>query len=277
LKSQYRDKLRDIKDGVSLSVPTGFSDLDFILNGGMKKGDLVLVGARPSVGKTSLAVSMAYNAAIKGFSVLFFSLEMTSLDLYEKFLSIATNYSYSDIVTGQAPEEVIAKGMKKIDSLKIEIAELVKATTLTITEIVKQKLLENKIDIIIVDYLHLLRDKGNDKENIRVGRISKNLKVLARMTKIPVVALAQLRREADNRKGQVPQLSDLKESGDLEADADIVLLIHRDRLDDKQNEAEVIVAKHRKGPTGKLQMVFDLKTTRFKSNAISNKHQNPGL
>lgn len=263
LITNYETKIRDLRSGKPLGIPTGFTTLDTCLNGGWKAGDLILVGARPSVGKTSLALSFAVNAAKAGKKVLFFSIEMSALDIFEKLLSFVTGLNYTDIITGKIPTEKLDQGIKKAAAYGISVAELSRATSTEVIEVVKQQLLEQEIDLIIVDYLQFLRDKsksGND--SVRVGQISKNLKTLARMTQIPVIAPTQLNRKPEHRNGE-PTLSDLRDSGELEQDADVVIMLKRDPNGVTKDDAKLIVAKNRKGQTGNVNIGFDLATTMF--------------
>lgn len=265
LIEQHKTKLKEIKSGVLRAVPSGFPFLDGYLNGGFKPGEFIIIVARPSIGKTSLALTFAENAAKNNFNVLFFSIEMSSLDLFERLLSFVTNIPASKIIKGDASEEALAKGYKIIEKLPIDIAELTKANSVEVIEIVKKRLLEKKVDLVIVDYIQLLRDKSkSDNSAQRVGQISKNMKLLARITGIPVICPAQLNRKAEDRKGGKPLMADLRESGDLEADADTVILISRDTKGDDKGKAKLILTKNRRGQTGEVQVSFDLRTTRFK-------------
>lgn len=264
LVDKYKKKLAEIASGKNLAVPTGFKLLDSYLNGGWKEGELILIGARPSVGKTSLALTFAENAAKEGKNVLFFSIEMTALDIFEKLMSFVTNLACSDIIKGNVEKETLEKAYKKVLKLSIDIAELSRADSNEVIEVVKKTLLEKKVDLIVVDYLQFLRDKSKANESIRVGKISKNLKTLARMTGIPVVCPAQLNRKAEERTKKEPRMSDLRDSGNLEQDADIVLLLHRDPEGDNRNSAKIIIAKNRKGQTATIHSIFDIRTTKFK-------------
>ena len=265
LIEQHRKKTEDLKNGVNQAVTTGFTVLDQYLNGGWKKGELILIGARPSVGKTSLALTFAENAARENFNVLFFSIEMSSIDIFERLLSFVTKIPCSSIIKGDVAKEVLEQGYRKIGKLKIDVAELAKADSLEVIEVVKKVLLEKKIDLIIVDYLQFLRDKAKQgTESTRVGKISANLKMLARMTEIPVICPAQLNRKPEDRANREVRISDLRDSGNLEQDADVVLLLNRNPEGDTRQNAKISVAKNRKGQTGNINCVFDLSTTKFK-------------
>ncbi|MFA7205657.1 MAG: DnaB-like helicase C-terminal domain-containing protein [Saccharofermentanales bacterium] len=268
LAKRYQEEKKEATKAI---VPSGFETLDFYLNGGFRPGDLILVGARPSVGKSSFALSVAYNAAKVGKKVLFFSIEMTSLELYERLLSFHTGIPASLIINGTANKKEIEEGSLSLSKLPIQLAELSKATSKEVVEIAQRQLLESEIDLIVVDYVQYLRDKhksGND--STRVGEISKNLKSLARSTKIPVLCPCQLNRKTEEGGNtRMPRLSDLRDSGNLEQDADTVILLHRrSTSDDHKSKTNVIVAKQRKGETGQLDLHFNLQTTRFENDPI---------
>ena len=247
-------------------VPTGYQVLDSYLNGGVRPGDLVLVGARPSVGKSSFALSVAYNAAKLGKSVLFFSIEMTSLDLYERLLSFDSGLSCTSIINGTASKKKLIASYENLSVMPISVAELSKATSKDVQKIVEAELMEKKIDLIVVDYLQFLSDKQtkNSSDSSRVGNISRNLKALARSTMIPVLCPTQLNRKPEEG-GRVrePRLADLRDSGQLEQDADVVILLHRKSDGDEKDKTSIIVAKNRKGETGRLNLNFNLNTTKF--------------
>ena len=263
LAKKHEEEKRKSNDNI---VPTGYEILDSYLNGGFRPGDMILVGARPSVGKSSLALSIAYNAAKAGKSILFFSIEMTALDLYEKLIAYESNLPATNVINGTASRKTVREAGEALSKLKLDIAELSKATSKEVAEIVQKQLMEKKIDLIIVDYLQFLRDQGNKNgsDATRVGEISKTLKSLARSTKIPVLCPSQLNRKSEEA-GRVrePRLADLRDSGQLEQDADVVLLLHRKKEGDNPEKTQVIVAKNRKGETGRLTLTFNLQTTRF--------------
>jgi replicative DNA helicase len=253
------------KEGNDKLVPTGFQVLDSYLNGGARPGDLILIGARPSVGKSSFALTLAYHAAKAGKSVIFFSIEMSSLSLYDRLLAMETGLSCSTIITGEANKKEVAKGYEELSKLKITVAELSKATSKDVEKIAQKFLLENPVDLIIVDYLQFLSDKetgGNSAS--RVGEISRNLKSLARSTNIPVISPSQLSRKVEEGgRSREPRLADLRDSGNLEQDADVVVLLHRNKDGTDREKVRVIVAKNRNGETGSLSLKFNLLTTRF--------------
>ena len=252
-------------------VPSGYTVLDSYLNGGFRPGDLILIGARPSVGKSSFALSVAYNAAKLGKKVLFFSIEMTSLDLYERLLSFDSGISCTSIINGSAKKKFVAQSYENLSKMSISVAELSKATSKDVSNITEQYLMDEGIDLIVVDYLQFLSDKQaqNGSDSNRVGTISRNLKTLARSTMIPVLCPTQLNRKSEEG-GRVrePRLADLRDSGNLEQDADVVILLHRKSDGDDKDKTQVIVAKNRKGETGRLNLNFNLLTTKFEENEV---------
>lgn len=248
----------------SKGVPTGFASIDTALNGGVRGGDLVIIGARPSVGKTSLALSMALNMAKEGKSVLFFSVEMSSIDVYHRLLAFESGIACSQIITREAKPEDLKAALNKIKEYPLNVAELTKSTSTEIISVVKEYLLENEVDVIVVDYLQFLTDKYDGNDAVRVGIISRNLKSLARVTNLPVVVPCQLNRKPEARVDKKPNLSDLRDSGNIEQDADIVFLLQRDIMDDnKKNTASLQIAKNRKGITGDFVLHFDTNTTQY--------------
>ena len=267
---QHRKIMKERKSGKLEGVPSGLKALDLKLNGGFKAGDLILIGARPSVGKTALALSFSYNAARKGHKVLFFSIEMSSIDIYDRMLAYITKRKCNDIIQGTAPTKLIKKAYTKAKKLNLSIVELAKATSDEVIEVVKSKLIEDKVDLIVVDYLQYLRDSEGKNGNSasRIGKISANLKMLARMTNIPVISPVQLNRKSEHRTNKRPELSDLRDSGNLEADADVVMLLNRAISEEYREKADLIIAKNRKGETGQIGLRFNSKTTRFSSQRI---------
>ena len=264
LTEQHQTVMKEREDGVIRAVSSGFKMLDGCLNGGWKSGELAIIGARPSVGKSSLALTFAINAAKSGASVLFFSIEMTAIDLYDRMISMVSKIPCNDIISGDCDKKKLNEAYKKVKEMKIQIAELTRASSKEVTDIVKTVLLEKQIDLIIVDYLQFLNDgnkNGNDAQ--RVSKISKNLKMLARMTGIPVISPAQLNRKIEERGSRMPRMSDLKDSGSIEQDADIIILMHRRHDSDTKNEATLFLTKNRKGQTGKIDALFDIQTTMF--------------
>ena len=256
---------------------TGFPSLDRLLMG-LREGQLIVIGARPAVGKTSFALNLALNAAASGYTVGFFSLEMSGKEIAQRFICAHSHVSMSKFRMGRIePNEwaVIAEAMQELSSLDILIDDT-PGTTVTEIRAKARRMLHNKEKaIIILDYLQLVSTPvGKNYNGNRVQEVSdmsRGLKIMAKELNVPVVMLSQLSRQVESRTGKRPQLSDLRESGSIEQDADIVLLLDRsssekeaereDRPD--ENITRVIVAKNRSGPTGDVDLFFNATTTKF--------------
>jgi replicative DNA helicase len=252
-------------------VPTGFNDLDERL-AGLQKSNLVIVGARPAAGKTSLALGMAAYAAIEaGVPVLLFSLEMSHLEITQRLLCAearvdATRMRNGGLLESDWPK--ISQAIGRLGEAPIYIDDNPNLTVMDIRAKARRLKSREGLGLVVVDYLQLMSGR-HDAENrqVEVSEISRGLKILARELEVPVVALSQLSRNLEMRSDKRPVLADLRESGSLEQDADVVLFIYRDELynPDSQDKgiAEIIVAKHRNGPTGVTQLAFLDHHTRF--------------
>jgi len=247
-------------------ISTGIPDLDRYLNGGFKKGDMISIGARPSVGKTSLAVQLALAAARNGKKSIFVSAEMSKEDIMDKCVASFGEFNPYDILVGNVNPKILNNIYTELSRYDLKILELINGTSKHIISAVTKESMLHGVDIIFVDYIQLLRDYENKlNETVRVGIITKNLKALARELKIPVVILSQLNRNPEHRTENIPTLSDLRSSGDIEQDSDVVLLIHRQRNNVMtfQTNTNLFIAKNRKGETGRIQLKFDPKTLTF--------------
>lgn len=252
-------------------VPTGFADLDEQLSG-LQASSLVIVGARPSMGKTSFALGIAGHVAIeKRLPVLFFSLEMNHLEITQRLLCSEARVDSSRVRNGRLHEADWPKIVEAIGKLGEAPLFIDDNPNLTIMEIrAKARRLKSRegLSLIVVDYLQLMsgRDAAENRQ-VEVSEISRGLKILARELSVPVVALSQLSRNLEARADKRPVLADLRESGSLEQDADVVLFIYRDEVYNKESDqkgiAEIIIAKHRNGPTGVTQLAFLDHYTRF--------------
>lgn len=274
-------------------VPTGFSEFDY-KTGGLRKADLIILGARPSQGKTAMALNIAHHACVNcGFPTAIFSLEMSAHSIYERMLCSSAMAKMSEVRNGCFPHN-------KWRDLTRELARLSEAPLyiddtpgITVTEIrMRSRRLANelekqgkKLGLIIVDYLQFIRSSGRfESRQQEVSDISRMLKELARTLNLPVLALSQLNRrnEDKSRQDNRPQLSDLRESGSIEQDADVVALIHRDAYGKKKeeieatpglaNKATLIIAKQRNGPTGDIDLTFLGEYTLFQ-NVVKNEKQ----
>ncbi|HEX2792546.1 MAG TPA: replicative DNA helicase [Candidatus Paceibacterota bacterium] len=254
-------------------VPTGFPELDNLLSG-LHKSDLIILAARPSMGKSSLMLDIARNAAVKhDIPVGIFSLEMSSEQLVDRMLSAESFVNSWKMRTGAIhAEEDFAKIRDALETLSkapIFIDDKPAQNILSMRAVARRLKRERGIGLIIVDYLQLMaptNTKASDSMVQQVTEISRSLKQLARELEVPVIALSQLSRAVEQRGGK-PRLSDLRDSGSIEQDADVVMFIHReDKLNkesDRPNIAEILIEKHRNGPTGKCDLYFDEKRTSF--------------
>ena len=275
------DEVFKSKDGIT-GVRTGFDDLDRMLSG-LQKSDLVLIAARPSMGKTALALNIAQNAALRHNKVVaVFSLEMSSGQLMNRLFALEGRVDAGRI---RSSKQLKDEDWKKI----IESAETIGKSNLilddtsgiTVSEIrskCRKFILEKGLDMVIIDYLQLMsasKSKGNENRQQEISEISRSLKGLARELDVPVVALSQLSRGPEQRQEKRPMLSDLRESGAIEQDADVCMFIYRDDYynndSEKKDIAEIIVAKQRNGPTGTIELKWIPKETRF-ANLLKQKY-----
>ena len=260
-------------------IRTGFGDLDSLTTG-LQKSDLVILAARPSVGKTSFALNIAEHAAVKDRkSVGIFSLEMSKEQLVLRLLSSVSNIDSQRLRTGFLEEldfARIAPAMNALSEAPIYIDDTPNITTMELRTKARRLQAEAGVDLIIVDYLQLMQSSTTTRDANRVqevSEISRGLKALARELKIPVLALSQLSRQPEMRESKEPRLSDLRESGSIEQDADLVMFLWREKergSDDQATDGEVVklkLSKHRNGPTGEIDLWFKKAQTRFVSYA----------
>ena len=262
------------EDGIR-GVPTGYSGLDNLLSG-LHASDLVILAARPSVGKTSLALDIARNAAVRhNVPVGIFSLEMSSEQLIDRMLAAESTVDSWKLRTGAVRDEDdfgrIRDALETLSKAPIYIDDKPGNNILSMRAVARRLKRERGIGLIVVDYLQLMTPvgaKASDSLVQQVTEISRSLKALARELEVPVLALSQLSRAVEQRGGK-PRLSDLRDSGSIEQDADVVMFIHReDKRDpsaERTNIAEILVEKHRNGPTGRVELYFDDKRTSFQS------------
>lgn len=261
----------------SMGVPTGFSDLDRLL-GGLQPSDLIIIAARPGVGKTSLAVSMAANAAIKQDAVIaFFTLEMAGSQLVQRMISARTGIDAQNLRLGQIEDmewEQFASASGALSKTNIFIDDTPSPTPTEIRTKARRLAAEYDLDLVIIDYLQLMQGSRNRMENRvqEISYISRSLKGLARDLNVPVIALSQLSRAVESRNDRRPVLSDLRDSGSIEQDADVVMFIYREEMYDENTErvniADILVAKHRNGPTDTVSLRFDPALTQFSDLAL---------
>lgn len=275
----YFEKIEEIQaDRESqLGTPTGFVDLDRLL-GGLQPADLCIFAGRPGMGKTSWLLTVAGQLAVEqNLTVAVFSLEMSSEQLAQRLLSSRTGISTKDLRLGQIRDdelELLMRAIGELASAPLYIDDTPGITPFDLRAKVRRLSAERGIDLVVVDYLQLMSG-GNRSENRvqEIGFISRSLKALARELRVPVIAASQLSRAVESRADRRPQLSDLRESGSIEQDADMVLFLYRDEVynedTDKRGLAEVAVAKHRHGPTGVVELVFIPHETRFADLAMA--------
>lgn len=258
-------------------IPSGFTDLDGIL-AGFQKSDLVIVAARPSIGKTTLALDFARMIAVKEkIPIGIFSLEMSSDQLIDRMLAAESGVDLWRLRTGRLKTgdgdddfQRIGEAMGVLSEAPIFIDDAGSANIMEIRTMARRLQSEHKVGMIIIDYLQLMegRKSGDNRVN-EISEISRALKQLARELNIPVIALSQLSRAVESRSPQIPKLSDLRESGSIEQDADVVMFLYREDREKpdtpNKNIVEIHVAKHRNGPIGKLSLYFNENSTTFKS------------
>ncbi len=261
------------------SVPTGFYELDEML-GGFQKSDLIIIAARPSMGKTALALTLARNAAVDHkVPVGIFSLEMATIQLIIRMLCAEGRLNAHLVRTGKLPSEEgikLSKNAHKLIESPLYIDDTPAQTVLEIRAKARRLKAEKNIGMIVIDYLQLMQGPSNSESREReISHISRSLKSLAKELNIPVIALAQLNRAVETRNDKRPQLSDLRESGSIEQDADVVLFLNRPEyygiknfMDDgtsTEGVAEVIIGKQRNGPTGDIRLAFIKEYARFEN------------
>ncbi|MBI4318446.1 MAG: replicative DNA helicase [Chloroflexi bacterium] len=256
--------------GEIVGVPMGFRDLD-LLTAGMHPADLIIIAGRPAVGKTGFALTIARNAAVRHrCPVAIFSLEMSVEQLVQRLLCSEANVDSQRLRTGFIDEfewHRISEAFGVLSEAPVFIDDSANITTMELRTKARRIKAEHDLQLIIVDYLQLMQGRGLENRVQEVSEISRSLKGLARELAVPVVALSQLSRAIESRHPHRPLLSDLRESGSIEQDADVVMFVHREELydpnTDKKNIAEIIVAKHRNGPVGQVPLRFFPSQTRF--------------
>ncbi len=261
--------------GALRGIKTGYRDLDN-MTAGLQRSDLIILAARPAMGKTTLVTNLAYNVAtIEQKAVLFFSLEMSKEQLVDRMLADASGVDAWNIRTGNLSDEDFAKlsdAMGEMAEAPIYIDDKPGLSVLEMRTKARRIAHEQQLGLIIVDYLQLMQGSAHNAGNRvqEVSEISRGLKLVARELNVPLIALSQLSRTVETRTPPIPQLSDLRESGSIEQDADIVSFIYRPGYyepdnPDVQNITDLIIAKHRNGPVGKVQLFFHPERLRFMS------------
>lgn len=275
IEELHRDK------GKLRGIKTGFRDLDN-LTAGLQKSDLLILAARPAMGKSTFALNVAYNVANREKkSVLVFSLEMSKEQLVDRMLAEAAGVDAWNIRTGNLSDddfEKLSTAMGEMAEAPIFIDDTPGLTVLEMRTKARREAHNQPLGLIIVDYLQLMsgnRGIGGDFNRVQeISEISRGLKLIARELNVPIIALSQLSRAVENRNPQIPMLSDLRESGSIEQDADLVMFLYREDYynpeTDRQHITDLIIAKHRNGPTGRLELYFHPERLRFLS--LEKKH-----
>src|SRR5918992_3832176 len=267
------DKLVELSKGdVGLTgVPSGFQDLDD-LTGGFQAGNLVVLAARPAMGKSALATNFAENAAVEhGKAVALFSLEMSETELAHRFLASRARVSSDELRKGRVKADrwnKVNQAAGKLASAPLFIDDSSDLGVLELRAKARRLAARHGLGLVIVDYLQLMRPEGRAESRVeQIGQISRGLKILARELDVPVIAISQLSRAVESRPDKRPLLSDLRESGSIEQDADVVMFVYRDEYYDRESErlgeADLIIAKHRNGPIGQVTLSFLPKYPKF--------------
>ncbi|MFA6431878.1 MAG: replicative DNA helicase [Candidatus Margulisiibacteriota bacterium] len=266
------DSLYGKKEAIT-GTPTGYADLDQI-TAGFQNSDLIIIAARPSVGKTAFALNIAQEVSIKHkIPVAIFSLEMSKEQLAQRMLCSEAEIDAQKLKTANLSDagwKKLTRALGKLSEAPIYIDDTGSLTATEIRAKARRLKMEKGIGLIIVDYLQLMRGSGRNENRVQeIADIARSLKTLAKEIDVPVVALSQLSRAVEQRPDKIPRLSDLRESGEIEQTADLVMFIHRDDYYNPQSErgniAEIIIAKQRNGPTGCIELVFRKEIAKFSS------------
>ncbi|MDR7869787.1 MAG: replicative DNA helicase [Tissierellaceae bacterium] len=258
-------------EGGLTGLTTGFIDIDNKLSG-LQKSDLVLLAARPSMGKTAFGINICTNSALKAkASVAIFSLEMSKEQLVQRMISAVAHVDLQKIISGRLSEDEwlqIINSMGPLSQSKVYIDDTAGISLMEMKAKCRRLKVEKGLDLVLIDYLQLMTMEGhNENRQQEISAISRGLKALAKEMECPVIALSQLSRAPELRADHRPILSDLRESGAIEQDADVVMFLYRDEYyneeSDKKNIGEVIIAKHRNGPTGTVELVWKKEFTKF--------------
>ncbi len=272
--SDYYDRIEYLTRhrGEMIGIPTGFANIDALLTG-LQRSDLVILAARPSVGKTALALSIAHHAARRWKQrVAFFSLEMSSEQVVQRLLASETGINSQRLRKGEIADDEWSRFMKVSSDLAETLFFVDDTPSISALELrTKARRLhaEFGVDLIVVDYLQLMRGDFRSENRVQeIASISRALKALARELNVPVLALSQLSRGVESRTDKIPRLSDLRESGALEQDADVVMFIYRKDMHgitapEQANLAQIIIAKHRNGPVGTVELFFQKELAKF--------------
>ncbi len=279
---QSMERINEIQqyEGYLTGLPTGFHDLDEVTNG-LQKSDLILIAARPSMGKTAFTLNIAQNVSILAKkTVAFFSLEMSKEQLVNRILSSVAEVSSEKLRTGQLEPNDWARVIKAADMMSKAPLYIDDTPGLTAQEMrskLRRLKVEHGLELVVIDYVQLMQGRGHgnsDNRQQEISEISRNLKLIAREMDVPLIALSQLSRGVESRTDKRPILSDLRESGSLEQDADIVAFLYRDKYYNENTEkgdiTEVIIRKHRNGALKTVELMFQGEFTRFRDVSYRN-------
>jgi replicative DNA helicase len=265
------DKLYAKREGIT-GLPTGFYDLDFMTTG-LQNSDLIIIAARPSVGKTALGLNIVQHLSVTNkIPTAVFSLEMSRDQLAQRLICADGEIESQRLRSGNLRDEEwkrLSKSLNRLAEAPIFIDDTAAISAVEIRAKARRLKIEHDIGLILIDYLQLMQGKRLENRNQEISDIARSLKTLSRELNIPVIALSQLSRAVESRPDRIPRLSDLRESGEIEQTADVVLFIHRedpyslDTDESRRNMASIIIAKQRNGPTGEVELVFLKEYTRF--------------
>jgi replicative DNA helicase len=272
--SDFYDRIDELsrRDDDIVGVPTGFTDLDKML-GGLQPSDLLIVAGRPGMGKTAWMLTLANNAALQYKKrVAIFSLEMSNEQVVQRLISQQTGIDSQRLRTGKLTDEdwpLFTHSIEVLGDTRIYLDDTPALSPLQLRTKCRRLEMEFGLDLVLVDYLQLMSSESRNENRVQeVSYISRSLKQLARELKVPLIAAAQLSRAVEQRADKEPQLSDLRESGSLEQDSDIVMFIYRDEKDPAtQNVTHLKIAKHRNGPVGTIDLIFRNNLTKFENAA----------
>ncbi len=271
---EYIEALRK-RQTVLTGVPSGFNDLDRMTNG-FQNGDLIIIAGRPSMGKTAFVLNAALNAAIEHSKRIgIFNLEMTAKQLVLRMISSLSGIAVSSLRTGFVKNDEMDRVVSSLDKLKKIKFYIDDTSFLTVADIrtkARKMKMEKDINLLIIDYLQLIQGMGSNQRNRtqEISEISRSLKILAKELDIPIIALSQLNRAVESRDDKRPMMADLRESGAIEQDADLIMFIYRDEVynrnkDDNKGKAEIIIGKQRNGPIGNVELQFTKELATFRN------------
>lgn len=278
MESVVKDSFKKLEsvaehEGFVTGVPTGFNDFDR-MTAGLQPSDLVIIAARPSMGKTAFAINVGYNAArLSGKGVAVFSLEMSKASLGMRMLGFEAQINAAKLRTGTLRDQDwmnLTEAANHLAELPLYIDDDSSMSVLDMKAKCRRLLKKTDLCMVIIDYMQLIQGRSNsESRQVEISEISRSLKALAKDLDVPVVALSQLNRKVEDRPNKRPQLADLRESGAIEQDADVIAFIYRDEqynptTDENRNIAEIIIGKQRNGPTGSFKLTFQKEFTRFR-------------